>query len=1574
MSARFQSILNDMSPRPVQFGQWEDVSPVLQRRRKLDGSYEYRPNPARAGSSPNVGVVGEDPREKAIREARERTAERPQSLGAQVMGQMHPRIAANLARTPEMAAGLQGIAERVNPGMRPKRPAPQGLSPTELLNPRTLYPAAVREKVEQVLAKEEEAKQHLATRMAEAGYSPTASALADFGLDFAATTVGDAANALPVVGLLGNRPRAPHPSSRFDAILRPEIKLAEQLPEAPGLPAWRPKVSLQRPLGPLPKGIIPPEALPFELRDLPLTRWEDPKRPDSFNPHRGGQFWDVGDSTAYASTGMEGGMVPVQEVWTPKRPLVISGSKSAVAEQLAPPPLEPEITRVANAGEAIEDAAAEGGPVARYFADQWVVAHPDGRVEGFGGGMGGSMAASRRVAELRPPGYVRDVNELRGTGQYFEDRVLTDHARQNGYDSIVHVSNNGIEVVKLDPSDIGYRRLPSERALAAARGELPHQVEYQGLESVLEPARTRGQATVGRAMGEPVSVQPGPSGRGFEDMPDDAYVPVNPEATGAEVARAIEEARTRGFRQVPPEMPPELRRFAEERGFDPDRMDPADPKLLKEYDRAISPPEPEVPGYFWDAETQGWRIGDRVFEKEWQAKDLQARMGNASREVAEQPLRPGIGPAGRFKPSESGHLTFGREPVKADPATEAYRASLFKEKPDSQGPLARLEQAKETLLYEFDAADRAYTKRMTAAGAPEVGEMNALELRRAGHTALMPIHYGTRRWDPLTAEWEMTGPPMEALTAGMDEATARQVETVMQAQSQVEFGKREIAAWQKRMAEDPKTAGPEPVSFARFAEAQQYLRDMEASGELAKVEPHAQAARDFEDRAVLQPLVRLGVITEETAKEIRATNQFHAIQMLAEEKIGTELRSGEALGTHSSPLQRREYGLLEDERYVPTFQAMAIQAARVDKFQVRQMVRNDVAQRVLSQPDLWPEFRPARAGETAGTFPFWKSGEKGLIKAPGDFLDVVDNLQPQQVGPLWKVARTAKQVMTTLATLAPHFPGMNFLRDQATAGVFSRSTKPIGLIPYASAGKQLFQNVYSMFTKGEATKAWKEFQASAAGHSTFLHADQEGMMRTLEEARLRSTPAGRRKLLLRRAANPLFIPDVIGNSLESATRVAEREILLKEGKGAREATTGAAKVSIDFSAGGRTNKKINEVTGFHNVRWLDNSRFLKEFLGKNVPGRKFKLAFRASLFVTLPALAEEYLHRDDEAYQNIPLWDQGLFYHFGGDTVEGSGPGGLPTGKDMAEGWYKRFPRPQGLLNLVFGILPQLALRQALRDDPHAAQMALRGLLDGTPLGEIVAQTDQGGTTFSLEAVPTILRGPAELLTNRKWTGAPVVPEDIRSGPPAEQWNERTSPVARRLAGAAPEWAPEPLRSPMQLEHLISSQTAGTGRLALDMLNPLARASYGEEEPPREPLSPRDVPVVRNFMTAPPEGFQSQPVEDLYHLSDRVSALGEMIRRAGTDASGNLTPRADAIGRRYGVDPDGMDGARIDPGEVEDARSQLAEWRAEEAEIIASQIPDDLKRARLRLLRQRVTRFASQQMASWRLRYPTLFE
>lgn len=1409
---RFDSVLDKVALS----GTWEQVTPVLQRRKKPGGGYEFRPTPANGRGAPGVGVVGEDPRMKAIREAQARTGmSRPESLPEQVMGQLNPRIAANLASTPELAAGAQGIAEKLNPGMRPRRPLPPGASPAELLNPRSLYPEPVREKVEAVYGKREEVAEELARKLAEAGVAPEVSALADAGLEAVAMTAGDLTNVLPGVGLVGGARRL-RPGSAFpDAALSREASLAAQLPEAAPRPLeTRGQATLARAIGGEEIGDSAASGRSYapeeEGRRNYVTVEEDGRL--RFDWRRQGENFPPGIEEWARGKGVEDFDLLSYREQLGLYGRMVAEEKAALAADARPDIVPDAEARVYRVGD-------------REFRSIW-------QAESF-------RDTLDRKTGLPPPELTRERWE---------------------------------EI----------RNLPASRLAAGNAAPPSGFVTAKGSRYAIEGAGTRRSKLA--------------TGEEFGASRRTLYVTAEQSEAMMDVARGGKLANRRLRAVEFPDGRVGIGAFARDTG------------------QAI-PAESVVLGAFETAP----RLGLHPFE------------------ILDDKGSFHVGhPIVSLGDKEIGALRIGPDPVRADPATETYRQSVFAEETARPPVRERLRQAKDQLLVEFYSKDDPYVARMAKAGAGEEGEILAHELRRAGHTSLQPITTATRRWDPSVRQWEATGEPLEAVTSRMDEATLRQVEAVMIAQSQVEFAAREAMNYQRRLAEaGPEGAGIEPSSFARTREAQDYLAQMRGSGELDKLEPHLKAARDWSDRAFLQPLERLGVFSADEVAEIRAKNRHHAIMSVAEERIGKgELRSGEAVSTRSSPVKRRERGLLEDEKYVPTFEAMAQQAARIDKFQVRQLVRNDLAERVVSSPELWPELAPAKPGE-AGTFVAWKDGKQYAIKAPGDLLDVIDNIRPEQAGYVWRAARASASALRTLATLAPHFPGMNFLRDQPTAGVFSKSEKLFGFVPYYHPAKELFKEIGGKLAGKGGSKAWKEFQASAAGASTFLEADRQGMRRLMEEARLRATPGGRRRLRIKEALNPLFVPRTVGNALESATRIAEQEILKAEGKGARQATRGAATVSLDFSDGGRFAKKVNEVAAFFNVRFLDTARFLRE-----IKRRPFTIAARATAFITLPALAEEWLHRDDPGYHDLPLWDQAAFYHLGSST------------EGFAEGWYKRIPRPLGVVSYIFGLLPQLALRQAIREDPHAAELAMRGLLQDTPAGYMFSQNEQGGLAPSLEAVPTAARGAAELIANRRWTGAPVVRDP--NLPPREQYTETTSPAVRELARSLPDAAPDFLQSPQQLEHLVSSQTAGTGRLALDVLNPAVRVATGEEEPPREPFSPRDVPVLRSFMSPPPEGFSSLPVQDLYRFADRVEALSDQLRRDPA--------RREEILREY---PE----VKAAKGAAQAIR-ELAELRKAEDAILASQVPDELKRARLRLLRQRVTAYAERLMARWRETYP----
>lgn len=1748
---RFSSVLDKLDD----FG-WTDVSPILQRKRKPDGGYEYRPNPARGQGAPGVDVQGEDPREKAIREAQARTfMSRPQSVPEQIMEQLKPRIAANIVSMPEIASGLQGIAERVNPGMRPRRPLPPGASPAELLNPRTHYPKAAREVVDRVYSEREEAAQALARKMIEAGYSPKVSALADSTLELVAQTAGDVTNALPGIGLLGAARRAPAGLAP-DAMLSREAGLAAQLPETPlPAPMTRGAETLARAMGKEEADVSEASG----RRDYVIADAEGNLRFD---------WRRQGDS----------GFPPDLDPWIRRKGL--DPERMGHKEKLD---LYGEMNAQERAAHQRDFGQAEPAPTPppELTRERWEEVR--------------NLPASRLAAgKADPPLHAAlDHAELTASAPRWAASSEEAVNQWDGFLDSKLAADPRAPYVRIDPQDLPFEtvNLPiarfSNKARPGLRERLGSALEGNGLER--QPERIGKFYTLGEQTA--YMTDEAIPGEGGASVAAEHFTPRNPLVLArGRLAETSVRADNSLIRMAEGGGHDAILIFG--RGREAGHVEVVKTRLAGEgvpRDATLYDALTGASSYqdylnlkrlaFEGVDEGSWAAVVAEIKQRDPASLLPAFPGDAAvrrlRErmravdaTGQQDWKRMLAPSRR---GEAGFLRIGPDPVRADPATEAFRASVFQEQPARPPVTERLRAVKDKLLAEFVSASDPYVARMAKAGAGPEAETLAHELRRAGHTALQPITYSTRRWDPSVRQWEYTGEPLEAWTARMDEATQRQVEAVLAAETQSEFagryeaartgyglakaqkraerlvlreegktaragirgieaearvlraeelraaraagratgkaqtlsplvsrasatGKRadealrdlvhaardseeaadaaarflvrerawrdvaeqgwregekrwrragasglrdpgaargwsargvekaayesgvsdaaldaayeavtagrrakglagrELTATEKRLAaaqaERTKLEGVRGQAAAasrkkldeviranrdearaavarekerakisrlqrpadldldidkvRTAESRAYLAQMQGSGEMARLQPHLDDARAYMDRAFLQPLERLGVFSPAELAEIRAKNQHYSILTRAEERIGQELRSGEAVATKTSPVGRRAAGLVEDGQYVPPIEAIAMQAARVDKFQVRQLVRNDLAERVVQSPDLFPELMPAKVGE-AGSFVAWKDGKQYAIKAPGDLLDVIDNVTPEQSYYVWRAARTGATVLRTLATLAPHFPGMNFLRDQATAAVFSQSKRLFGFVPYYSPAKELVKEIAGKVSGRGGSKAWKDFQASPGGSSTFLRADREGMSRVVREARMRATPKGRTALKIREAANPLFVPATVGNALESATRIAERELLLREGAGAREASRGAATVSIDFSDGGRFTKKVNEVVAFFNVRFLDPARFIRE-----VKKRPFTIAARATAFITLPALAEEWFHRDDPGYHDLPLWDQAAFYHVGRST------------EGIAEGWYKRIPRPLGLASYVFGLLPQLALRQQLQDDPHAADLAMRGLLQDTPAGLMFSQNEQGGLEPSMEGVPTIARGPAELIANRKWTGAPVV-ADPRV-PPEQQYNDRTSPFVREIAGKMPEAAPDFLQSPQQLEHLVSAQTAGTGRLALDLLNPATRKVTGEAEPPSEPFSPRDVPVVRSFMSPPPEGFESLPVEDVYRFADRVDSLSDLLRKV--EAS---DPARARILRATYPEISAASGAK-------DATAQLGVWRKEREAIKAAKIPDELKRARLRRLDKNVTKYAEGWMKEWRKSYPDLLQ
>ncbi len=173
----------------------------------------------------------------------------------------------------------------------------------------------------------------------------------------------------------------------------------------------------------------------------------------------------------------------------------------------------------------------------------------------------------------------------------------------------------------------------------------------------------------GAARGGPDVRLPGAADAASEIV-DDVYVPAHPEATGAEVAAALERARRSGFRQAPA-AEPAFDALARENGLDPRNMGAADEawlhkELLARERAADAPPTDVRPDIEPDMDKGVYRVGEREFPSAWQA---QAYRDTLSPET-------GMGPP-ELTLERWQELRAQRDFLTSPPAREAAQAAEF---------------------------------------------------------------------------------------------------------------------------------------------------------------------------------------------------------------------------------------------------------------------------------------------------------------------------------------------------------------------------------------------------------------------------------------------------------------------------------------------------------------------------------------------------------------------------------------------------------------------------------------------------------------------------------------------------------------------------------------------------------------------------------------------------------------------------------------------------------------------------------------------------------------------------------
>lgn len=798
--------------------------------------------------------------------------------------------------------------------------------------------------------------------------------------------------------------------------------------------------------------------------------------------------------------------------------------------------------------------------------------------------------------------------------------------------------------------------------------------------------------------------------------------------------------------------------------------------------------------------------------------------------------------------------------------------------------------------------------------------------REKVEVARSPINRGTHLRNAVTGQPEYTGVSLEEVIGGLDAETMTDLSRLMLSESQIETNSRraeQVASfkaaqntWQAQRDElreamkvgDLKLvqflqktmpAKPSRANFLKAAkldlkatlspEEQDALDASETATDDAEAQldrlqkkwgdrfpellAYAEGVRQWSIRANLDVLVAAGRISEEKKAEIVNGQQKYApFLRLLEEDLKDDLQPYAKL--NKDTLAKRTGDI--SAGVINPLVGFIIKAQQVQKWAADQYAINglaDVAEKFpgvfAGEVDFVEKQGPPRGLDPATEVKAWKNGEARTLRLDKEMMLAVKDMNPALQHWFFKMLSSFAKVKRIGATLTPGFLSRNPAKDQFAAGINS----DWGYVPVYHLGVGLvamLANAHPALRRIAPQLADLAKEAYIAGGMTsgLMAVDMKGANVTLDSLVRAKTGTSRAIKAARarfREDGLLFPLQMAGNALEQGTRVgayvnARRgPDLLDRGLAkfgvssrpmrkatVREAAVEMREISIDFNQMGTTGRFWNAAEEFVNPMLQDGEKVRSNF--QRHPARTFAKAFA---YITIPALMNLFLRRDDDEYDNLHEVDKLMFYH--------------PM--KFESGGYLRFPRPVGIMNVIFGWVPQKMIEYARGVDPEAASHALGALLDQTAL----AYAD--GPSGIQRLAPAALQPAVDVAVNKDWRGMPIENEYQRREhlDKTAIGRETTGPVGVGIAQgagvAAEAMGFKPIVSAPQVEALITGYGAGLGKLALEG----ADAALGTTQPLAYANDPNYIARFLGWKSARPIGFGSKPVSDFYELANAAT-------------------------------------------------------------------------------------------------------
>ena len=423
-----------------------------------------------------------------------------------------------------------------------------------------------------------------------------------------------------------------------------------------------------------------------------------------------------------------------------------------------------------------------------------------------------------------------------------------------------------------------------------------------------------------------------------------------------------------------------------------------------------------------------------------------------------------------------------------------------------------------------------------------------------------------------------------------------------------------------------------------------------------------------------------------------------------------------------------------------------------------------------------------------------------------------------------RVLGGAKTLLTRMVTMSFDFMYVNGLRDTLSAFLLSKSGFKPGLDSIKGFSSRLRQDA-----------SYWEAMINGVGMSTFAHSESQQLRQHMEKF---YTKQGiDMNTLLDSPARLLDAWDDLASATEYAARLQEYKNLRAKGVPARKAAFAGREVSTDFALRGDSEfvRMFTATVPFLGARLQGLYR-----LGRAVaPGKlgaygegesAMRLATKATIGLVLPSMALYALNHDDERYKRLPDWVRDLHWVI---LVPGS------------ERVYL-IPKPFEF-GAFFGSMPERMMEYAEKQNGTKFVKAM---------GWIISNQ------LEMSVTPQVIKPALDVLMNKKWTGSPIVPEDLKDVESFAQHRPWTSETMIAMGKALD-------MSPMKLEALMQGYFGTIGSYVMMISDSWFRAASGNPAPERK-LD--EYPVLRRMMRDDPLRY-TQYQDDFYEMSKEVNKV-----------------------------------------------------------------------------------------------------